>query len=434
MMLNVTFILLMKKLKIQFLILSLILSFSSYAQIKIDSSILRRLDSLEEQIKSEKLRSEQLNKMSEYNVSNANNVMTYTNNVVAFFAILLTLWGITVGFFTIKNHKEIGETEAKVNVIKKGIEDKELKISNMLTSIQDREKRIEDDFNNLIEQRIKIENDFKYLNDRFDSESKKTLRLITLYDQAYDNLNYGRIKNAIKNFNLILEIEPNHYESICKLAMCYSSIDDNITALTKILPYTNAPESPAMVFSTYGVILCRLRKYTAALVQFNKAIASDFKTNHTTYSHIGYTYLLLKDYMNAIKYFDQSLLLNKHNSSASNGKLKATYLTDPLMVHRTLIDNALKNSKRDILENPKYPFPRFSLAFAEMVNDDIKCVNSLRSAMDLCQNVGILRELMFEYNIFKREDISLNYLNECIELVNNEINQLKTLYNGEYDI
>lgn len=361
-------------------------------------------------------------------IAHANNELTFGSHVLSGASVVIGIAAIIFAIFVYKGYHEIKNTEKEVDVIKNRMVEKETSIQRLLKAMEEKENSIENDFKSLTVEKERIKQNVETLKERFENESKKTLRLIDLYNQAYEKMNTGSIGTAIKKFNEILRIDESHIGAICKLAMCYSSVDDDHQAIIEIHKHAEKNGCPAAIYSTYGVILRRVGKYEKALSAFGKAIESDFKNNYVTYAHIGFTYLLKKEYVKAIEYFDKSIEMDGSHSSSVYGKLKTKVLYRPDDVDKSLIALAIKNAQKGIIENPKYPFPYFGLAFAQMIGNNVECMSSLKIAIEYCKNIGIIKEQLLEYKLFNHLADQFDYLNPCIDLLDEEIKRLKGLY------
>lgn len=428
----------------------------AFGQSRIDS-LSNKIDQLEKRIAQFDSLPAKIEKESEKINSNYNNIITNQGNYIGWVSLLLTGVSVFFGIVAIKSFldsnkakKEVentlseikGNAELALNKSREVLNDtlkSETELKGIIASIAIQEKGIKDELSKLKEEKNLIQSEIeeikekathfiKEIDERFKKEADKTLELIDLYNQAYEKMNLGSVKIAISKFKKILSYNENHVGAKCKLAMCYSSLDRNARAIEVISRYANNENEHSAIYSTFAVILRREGEYDRALKYFTKALEGEFKDNHTTYSHIGYTWFFKRNYEKANEYFSKSLEKEDNNSPSTYGMLKSAMMQNHLGDNSRLIKLAHTNAQRDINEHPKYPFPYFGLAFVEVLSNDANCLDSMKEAIRLCKNIGILKEQLFEYNLFMHLKDHLKHVKGVVDLLNNEITRLNILY------
>lgn len=418
---------------------------------------MKRIDSLEQNIKSLNGLSEKVDKMTDRLDSRYNNVITSDGNYIAWASLLLATVGLVLGVVVIKGYFDSKKTKEDVEKTLTEIREKanstlqkssevlaetkrnEAEMNTVITSLRSQEQKLKSDLTELQSEKENILNEIenikkssekfiKDIDERFKIESEKTLELIDLYNQAYEKMNLGSIKIALQKFKKILTFNENHVGARCKLAMCYSSLDRDALAIDVISKYAHNENEHSAIYSTYGVILRRTGEYDKSLQYFFKALEGEFKNNHTTYSHIGYVYLFKRKYEKARESFNKSLELDENNSPSTYGLLKLSILENPDSDYSQLIELAHRNAERDINEHPKYPFPYFGLSFVEVLSNNPNYENSVKEAITLCKNIGILKEQLFEYKIFYPLRSKLKYIEHVCDILQKEIDRLSKLY------
>jgi tetratricopeptide (TPR) repeat protein len=447
----------MNKIKKIVVALLLLYSTTAFSQNKSDS-LQDKIKKIELELNKIKNVPDKLDSEAEKINSKYNNVITNQGNYIAWASLLLTAVSLFFGIIVAKSYidsknaksdvdltlKEIKKRaneslEKSENVLKESNKNEEV-LKQKIISISNQEEKIKAELVKLQKDKDLLKEDvdkikdeankfIKEIDERFKIEADKTLELIDLYNQAYEKMNLGSIKIAISKFKKILEFNSNHVGAICKLAMCYSSLDRNALAIDIISPYAKKENEHSAIYSTYGVILRREKEYTLAIEFFTKALEGVFKKNHTTYSHIGYSYLLSDNLLKAKDFFNLSLSLDNNNSPSSYGLLKINAIENPNSVDEDLIKIAHLNAQRDINEHPKYPFPYFGLSFVEVLSNNENCINSMNEAILLCKNLGILKEQLFEYNLFISLSGQFKFLHQIIGILEKEIERLFILYN-----
>ena len=127
-----------------------------------------------------------------------------------------------------------------------------------------------------------------------------------IYEEVNDT------SKAIKNYELCIENEPEHYQAYENLAFIYSQLGDSLA----VDYYKNAIEiMPESVFSHYGLAMYyQNQKFLEkALQEYEYIIDNIDSSNFSVYYNIGYINLeYYKNYKTAIEYFSKAIF-HKNN-------------------------------------------------------------------------------------------------------------------------
>jgi tetratricopeptide (TPR) repeat protein len=247
---------------------------------------------------------------------------------------------------------------------------------------------------------------------------------ISEFTLACEKLEVGAITDAQTAFENILIRDENYFQASCKIAMCQSSIDENVIAAMTIAALIEKRPEDLHAHSTKGVILRRLGKYDEAINSFQQLITVRGQAKRSTYTHIGYCYMYKGEYDKSIENFEKGKV--DRSSPAYYGLVKANLLKNG-EVPKTLLNEAVSISRHDIMENPNYPYHNFGAAFLLLCEDsgDNKFDKHLKDALESCRNLGILNEQLFEYKLIEKKGIALKKLEYAINQFSDKIESIK---------
>jgi tetratricopeptide (TPR) repeat protein len=108
---------------------------------------------------------------------------------------------------------------------------------------------------------------------------------------------------AIKEYNLALELDPNYGSALNGLAFTYSRAEDHEKAIEYFMKYAAISPGDANPFDSIGELFFKLGRLDEAIAQFHKAleIKSDFGSEYK----IAYIYALKKNYSEALRWVDR---------------------------------------------------------------------------------------------------------------------------------
>ena len=414
----------MKK-RLPFLVSLLLSWLLSICQTKTDSVLNAKINYLEKKVEQISTTAEALNKNSQDNLSQSNNILTYAGFGLAILAIFITLYGFGVGFITYKHSKEVKTIENDVKRIRKKIEARKKEIDLIYESLLEKNTILEDKIERANKDSETILNNINTLKNKFEADTRNIITIIPLYYDAFEKLNAGKIARAKPLFERILELNRDFYNARCKLAMCFSSEnknDEGIKALDDLITSNNAP---AEVYSTYGVILGRMGHYEKSKQAFLKALEKDSQ-NYSTHTHLGYVYLYMNNITEAVNKFKDSIKI-KPNSGSFSGLVKSHFLNGGDVDNCAYLDTALEVTRFEISQDMKYPYPWMALAFLEMCANNPNCIISLEKVFEISTNIGILNEQLKEYELVANKPTSLIHLPRCIEILNSRIKEIYRL-------
>ena len=129
-------------------------------------------------------------------------------------------------------------------------------------------------------------------------------RLGILIDKTGDNI------SSIKYMEKILEIDPNHAESLNYIGYSLAEQDHNLDKAIQLIQKALKikPDSPYIIDSL-GWVYFRKEHYKEALTYLKKATQL-LPDDPTINEHLGDAYVKMKDYYNALKHY-KKVLLNK---------------------------------------------------------------------------------------------------------------------------
>lgn len=441
-------------------LLLLILVFSAInisAQPKVDSLSIR-IKQLEKSLDKINTISEKVDAIDSKLDTKTNNILTDNGNILTYLSIVL---GIIAVIFGIQYYFQNQEAKEVKKETKDLIKETKSDATSVLLDVRKTKNEIEDLKNKLIEETkfvsvVKAEiEDYKSEIITLKKSYERDKLNIPEYSDACEKLEEGSIDQALEKYNGIIQRDPNFYKAYSKIPMCYSSLWENQKAselinelVTKIHTLNsiqkNSSNENALIEAnaSKGVILRRLTKYDDAIKAFrqlikNEGTSDEDQLKKSTYTHIGYCLLYKKEYTEALKYFEKARSKDK-SSPSYYGIVKAFFLKDK-KVDKQIIDDAIAISKKDLLENPKYPYHNFGAAFLALINSILSNEDSnsfktyLDTALVKCRNLGIMKEQLFEYELVKNEtDINNDNINYAIKTLSIKIEEIsKTLKDSQ---
>ncbi|RIA88923.1 hypothetical protein C1645_806542 [Glomus cerebriforme] len=189
--------------------------------------------------------------------------------------------------------------------------------------------------------KLKINNVFIMLGNSYLLEAEKHKNNINYY-----NCNH---KDALKNYIIVLQTNPNDYSCLKNCAYIYEIQKHYSDALRMLEKLLNINQNDSLILCYYGEILNNLGRYNESLIYFTKAFNIDPKNIHIlikqaithyilqeynktllylneiiqidplnsiAYYYIGLTYFMMDNFSNAVAPFERCMELNPDNSLA----------------------------------------------------------------------------------------------------------------------
>jgi len=261
--------------------------------------------------------------------------------------------------------------------------------------------------------------------------------------EGSESLEEGAIDKAKAIFSYILTKNKDYHKASCKMAMCYSAEGENELAKEAINDFIKKieilkehnilingnGEVPLEAFSTRGIIHRRLKNVDEAIKTFTSIEEAGGKLPKSLYTHLGYSYMYKGDvdnYDKAIACFKMGARIDK-SSPSFYGLVKADTLKNK-KVDMKLLEEAIILSNKDTLENKLYPYHHFGSAFLLMLQNEEgnSCLRQLKYSLEICRNLGTLKEQLYEYELFKANSLEFYYLEDSINELNSRINEVES--------
>ena len=116
-------------------------------------------------------------------------------------------------------------------------------------------------------------------------------------------------KNAIDNYYKVLQLNPNNYEILYKIGVCYHNMGNIKMAVNCFVNVSkNIPKNHEL-YLNIGLCYKNIKEYNLSIEYYLKAV--QLKHNDEVYHALGDLYFYIKDYDNSIKYYDK--IKNKTN-------------------------------------------------------------------------------------------------------------------------
>ena len=197
------------------------------------------------------------------------------------------------------------------------------------------------------------------------------------YDEAYELQNTGHPRQAIKMFNKVLKLKPDHYWAINNLALCYHDIGE----------------------------------YDKALASFERIIDIDPMTGVAhlnrglTYESMGEYQQAFNDYLEAARYPESSLDILYSNIGLLYGKWKGDY------------DSAIIFHNKAIEENPEYYYGYTNRAAAhrKLEKYDLAKADLEKAKAIAPESPDVLRGYGHLCSDLKMYDLSIEYYTQAVE-------------------
>jgi tetratricopeptide (TPR) repeat protein len=373
------------------------------------------------------------------------NFVSTTANLIAFLSLFSTVFSIGVALWgsqIIKSAKnQVREVKQEAKTTKEDFDKAKFEVSNKTSEVLQKASEALNNSEEVEKMRFSVEHKLKEienLKDELEQKYNNMLLISPLYSDGIRHLDAGDIDIAIDKFNHVLSIDQNNISAKGALAMCYSGIDD-IVATRKITELISSGNANSETFVFAGIIARRAGDYDQAIKLFENAIELELKkpapyqVPFSIYNHLAYTHLYKEKLEKAAECFKKAKAIRNNNSASLYGLLKISFLrtrsSDPTKEQLADVNSAIKIVSRDAHTKIKSPFYKFGLLFACMCpnTESVLCENVLKLALDGTSNLGILKEQLREYKIFKSYEVNLNSLTLCIEQIEARIAELEKI-------
>ena len=249
----------------------------------------------------------------------------------------------------------------------------------------------------------------------------------------------GGIRKAIDEYNKVIELDKNDYDTQYKVSYLLNDLkrkDEAVEILNNIL--NNKPEYLEAT-NLLGEILCEQQKYKEAVSVYASAIRYN-PNNYELYYNLGLVYTMLNDFQSAKEYYDKAAQINHelHNGYYCLGKISLLY--------RDLegAEEYFAKSLMGELEADAY----YELAKIYMIkNERDKAITFINKAIELdgkyveiVKNepifliikqyinlpINVLDETNKEVELDAKEEAAINHLNNVYELTKSlSVNEIK---------
>ncbi|QZE14783.1 tetratricopeptide repeat protein [Halosquirtibacter laminarini] len=159
-------------------------------------------------------------------------------------------------------------------------------------------------------------------------------------------LHFENYVGAIKDFNIVIRLEPNNYEALFFRAVAKQYLEDYYGAKEDLDKAIEIKPYYPLAFMQRGMVNHSLKNYEIALDDYKKAMELDIN-NYSIYNNKGITEMALKDYKEAIKSYSRALKLNNRAINTYLNRSIAYQITDSL-------DLAIKDCTSAIKIRPHY--------------------------------------------------------------------------------
>jgi tetratricopeptide (TPR) repeat protein len=433
-----------------YLMLFVLVSINCVAQQKNDSFLLNRINRIEQNIENLNSVSNKIDKVSDKIDTKYNNIITDKGNYIGWASFLLAAIAIFFGGVTIKSYLDTRRAKRESDTIMAGLKAKMESINEIVQKVQVAEEKLSNSKSEFDKSKTDFNETIISLKEKFEEQlrtAKEQRELDIKYVEACENLEEGSIDKAKAIFNSILSKNKDYHKASCKMAMCYSAEGENERAKEAINDFIKKievlkehnvlvngdGEVPLEAFSTKGIILRRLKNFDDAIKAFRGIEQTEGKMPKSLYTHIGYSYMYKGDadsYDKAIMYFQKGGRIDK-SSPSFYGLVKADTLKNQ-KVNLSLLKEALILSNKDTLENTLYPYHNFGAAFLLMLQnqDGNNCLKQLKYSLEICRNLGTLKEQLFEYELFKSNGLTFLYLDDSIDELKKRIIEIELKLNS----
>jgi tetratricopeptide (TPR) repeat protein len=183
----------------------------------------------------------------------------------------------------------------------------------------------------------------------------------------------GRLAEAEKNYEQILKVDPNHFDSLHLLGVIHSQRGNHVAAVRQIDFALKINPKAAFAHNNRGKTLHELKRLDEALASYDQAVA--LKPDYAeAFTNRGNALMELKRLDEALASYDQAVALKPDYADAFNNRGKT-------LQELKRFDEALASYDKALAVKPDY-----ALAFSGIID----CVNKLcdwRRTTDVAGNV-----------------------------------------------
>ena len=152
---------------------------------------------------------------------------------------------------------------------------------------------------------------------------KKKLNIKEAFDLAHKNHKTNNFQIAINYYNQILEIEPNHFQSLFLLGALFLQIKKFDLAKPLLEKVIQIDHNNLDANNNLGIVFKELGEFQKAIKFYEKAIEIDSNYIHAQIN-LGIVFQELRDYQKAISCYEKALEINPNHADTHNN-LGATF-------------------------------------------------------------------------------------------------------------
>lgn len=159
-------------------------------------------------------------------------------------------------------------------------------------------------------------------------------------------LHFENYVGSIKDFNIVIRLEPNNYEAYFFRAIAKQYLEDYYGAKEDLDKAIAIKPFYPLAFMQRGMVNHSLKNYEIALDDYNRAMELDIN-NYSIFNNRGITKMALKNYSGAITDYSKALSLNKRAINTYLNRSIAYQIVDSL-------DLAINDCTKAIKIRPHY--------------------------------------------------------------------------------
>ena len=144
---------------------------------------------------------------------------------------------------------------------------------------------------------------------------KKNLTIIEVFNLALQNHKKKNYQVAIKLYNKILKINPNHVSAHNNLGLVFKALEENQKAISCYEKAIEINPNYANAHNNLGLVFNALEENQKAISCYEKAI--EINPNYANAHHnLGNTQNVLKEYQKAISCYEKTIEINPNHPNA----------------------------------------------------------------------------------------------------------------------
>lgn len=194
------------------------------------------------------------------------------------------------------------------------------------------------------------------------------------YNLGIAYLNDEQFKEAIPEFEAVIQLDPDYIDAHCGLSRAYLEINDldkaeiSTLAALKLNPdYPSVKDLSESIKTTYyenGITLLESKNYQKAIITFQKVVLLDSNYKDTNY-YLGRSFLGVKDYEKAVDSLQRSISSNNINEDVH-------FLIGNAFVELKQFQEAIKHLNDAIVRNPNQIDAHYYLARAHRESGNLE--------------------------------------------------------------